>query len=203
MLAPHTAQLTRRDRFAMLAASTAGITLTIIVITGLMVLKERHSALTFWLTCLTYTLSLTVVFHPETPRGIQSIDTLGGNMKVYPEACGRISPAALCGPRHNVVASTYLMLASVPGMPLLLIWLLRPSVSRLLVSLIPRMKGRIASSPYLDVSIIESYTPPPRARIRKTTKAMAFIIYAGGIISICFFMWNVIADAKSEDVKKE
>ena len=121
ILATRTVELTRRDRFAMLAASTAGITLTIMVLTGLMVLKERHSALTFWLTCITWTFSLSVVFHPETLRGIQSDESLGGNMKVYPEACGRISPAALCGPRHNVVASTYLMLASVSCIPLLLI----------------------------------------------------------------------------------
>lgn len=61
----HKGDVTQRDRFAMLCTSTAGITPTIMILVGLMVLNERHSALTFWLTCFTWVLSLTVGFHPE------------------------------------------------------------------------------------------------------------------------------------------
>jgi hypothetical protein len=76
-LRTRTTELTRRDQFAMLFASTAGLTPTIMVLTGIMALKERHSPLTFWLTCFTWALSLSVVLHPETLRGMQSARLLG------------------------------------------------------------------------------------------------------------------------------
>jgi hypothetical protein len=199
-----TAELTRRDRFAMLFASTAGITPTIMVLTGMMALKERHSALTFWLTCFTWALSLSVVLHPETLRGMLSTRLSGsGSSGNSLKGCDYINPAALCGPQPSVVSATYLVLSSLVGIPLLLTWYLWPSTARLLQHVMPGLRGRLADTPYLTISEIESYTPPLRPRLRRVTTLMVILTYTGCFISFGFFIVNMANDSMINHAENE